>query len=157
MKWERKAQIDLIRLRIKDAMESLISMSRCRKSVCDRAVFGALYRAMALRKLDHWLPSRMQGVAGSTNLSLPKLSSLLSNIRADTVATSGTREITGRHQECSPWTMEDENFGHEGTAMVYALVFDYAADLNNHAQESGLDPELPSASRLDVTSSPLFS
>ncbi len=138
-------------------MESLISEQRCRRLACDRAILGALYRTLALRELEHWFPRRMLGVEDSITLSLPRFSSLLSDIRTETVVTSGTCEVTGAHRDCSPWTVDDENYGDEGTAEIYSIVSEYAEDLEEHAKASGLDPELPPVSRLDLRSSPLFS
>ncbi len=141
-------------------MEELIDndyQSKCSYRACDHAMLGALYRVMAPRELDHWLSSRMQGVEDSITRCLPDFSFLLSEIRSETVEISGVQDINGSHGNCNPWAMDAEIPGDEGTAILCALLSEYAGPLRKHAEESGLDPQLPPVSTLHALGSDFLS
>ncbi len=156
----RDTQIQSICSQITNAMQSLIYGFRCASSskgkLCDRAMLGALMRVMASQAVDDWFSCRMQGVENSITECLLKFSSLLSEIRSETANTSRCRDINQSHANCSPWAVGDENPGDKGTAFVHVLVSQFEGHLKEHAETSGLDPELPSVFTLRATYSTFF-
>ena len=105
---------------------------------------------------DDWFSCRMQGVENSITECLLKFSSLLSEIRSETANTSRCHDINQSHANCSPWAVGDENPGDKGTAFVHVLVSQFEGHLKEHAETSGLDPELPSVFTLRATYSTFF-
>src|SRR5689334_3543082 len=108
----RREAIKMLCKRIQAAMESLISGARCpsQQTTCDCAMLGAVCRALASRKLDHWYSRKMEGIETTTTLSPVQFSNLLSVIRSEAVDDAGMSMGRGKrmHVDCSPWKREDE-------------------------------------------------
>lgn len=98
---------------------------------------------MASRELDDWFCKRMEGVEDSVTRSVSNLSSLLLELRIETVAVSYcvSHDWEFESKACSPWGSEDENIGDEGMDAVCAIVHEYAEHLETQAKHSGLNPE----------------
>lgn len=124
-------------------MESLIFGSRCESesTTCNFAMLGSLVRAMASRHLDDWFSSRMEGVENSITHCVTQFSSLLSEIREETV-TAVLLHPSWDHAECTPWALADERYENEGIAGLDIYVLGYAGHLRTQAKKSGLNPEL---------------
>ncbi|KAH6845568.1 hypothetical protein B0I37DRAFT_188465 [Chaetomium sp. MPI-CAGE-AT-0009] len=140
----RKTLLKIICIKIKNSMESLILRSRCKweyenSTTCDCVILGALVKTMASRRLDHWFSSRMEGMEDSITHSVSVLSSLLSKVRLGTVAATGWDSWP--HADCSPWALEDEKYGKEGTVALEDLIVNYQGHLKKKAEKSGLNPE----------------
>jgi hypothetical protein len=137
----RKTLLKNICIKIKGALESLIFRSRCitQSTACNCAMLGALVRALASRSLDHWFCLRFKGVEDSITHCVPKFSSLLSEIRLETVAAF---ELSAwGHTECSPWAEEDEKYEDERMEILHDLVPEYVEHLKKQAEKSGLNPQ----------------
>ncbi len=106
-------------------------------------MLGALVKAMASRKLDHWFSSRFEGAEDSITDCVTNFSSLLSQVRSQTVsAIDFSFAWNEDYTECSPWALADEKYGGEGMLVLDQLVFGYQEDLMNRAEKSGLNPAL---------------
>ena len=106
-------------------------------------MLGALVRALASRQLDEWFCKRMEGVEDSVTRSVSNVSSLLSQLRVETVASREEHPYDWEFEvaECSPWGWEDESIGGEGMDAIYEIVREYAEHLEREAEQSGLNPE----------------
>ncbi len=141
----RQKLLQIICIKIKDAIESLLFRSRCvsENNTCDCAVLGALVKALASRKLDRWFSSRFEGAEDSITSCVSSFSTLLSEIRSETVVALDLSFTWGEdHRECSPWVWADERYGDEGMEVLDNLVLEYAAHLQERAKKSGLNPAL---------------
>ena len=98
---------------------------------------------MASRKLDHWFSSRFEGAEDSITDCVSNFSSLLSQVRSETVsAIDFPYSWIEDHTPCSPWELADEEYGDEGLVVLDELVFGYQEGLKNRAKKSGLNPAL---------------
>jgi hypothetical protein len=87
----------------------------------------------------------MEGVEDSVTRSVSNVSSLLFELREETVA---ARYCTWRRREdlpepelCSPWEPDDENIGEEGMDSIHETIREYVEHLEKEAKQWGLNPE----------------
>ncbi len=137
----RKTLLNIICMKIKTALNTLISGSRCvyPNKPCDCAILGALVKVIVSQGLRDQISSTLEGVADSIICSVSTFSSNLSKLRLATAEVSSGLS----HRKCGPWALEDERYGDEGKATILCrLVSEYAGHLEKQAERSGLNPDI---------------
>jgi hypothetical protein len=85
----------------------------------------------------------MEGVEDSVTRSVSNVSTLLFELREETVAARYCTSLDWEYdsEPCSPWGSDDENIGEEGMDSIYEIIREYVEHLEKEAKQSGLNPE----------------